>query len=92
MCFWFQICFVLFGSYDAYSFIFSQTHLCTKRCVGSVVFCKGLQREVSGSNPGMSIWSLYILSCFKQKKKKGGKGLTEIQSLDLQCGTCPDHR
>ena len=81
--------FVLFGSYDAYSCIFIQTHLFTKRCVGSVVFCKGLQHEVSGSNPGMSIWSLCILSCFKQKKKKkGGKGLTEIQSLDLQCGTC----
>ena len=80
----------MFGSYDAYSFIFIQTHLFSKRCVGSVVFCKGLQCEVSGLNPGLSIWSLYILSCFKQKKKKkkGRKGLTEIQSLDLQCGTC----
>ena len=67
---------VLFGSYDAYSFIFIQTHLFTKRCVGSVVFCKGLQRKVSGSNPGLSIWSLYILSCFKNKKnnKKGREG------------------
>ena len=62
--------FVLFGSYDAYSFIFIQTHLFTKRCVGSVVFCKGLQHEVSGLNSSLSIWSLYILSCLKKKKKR----------------------
>ena len=61
---------VLFDSYDAYSFIFIQTHRFTKRCVGSVVFCKGLQRKVSGSNPGPSIWSLYILSCLKINKIK----------------------
>ena len=60
---------VLFRSYDAYSFIFIHTKLFTQRCVGSVVFCKGLQHEVSGSNPGPSIWSLYILSCLKPKKK-----------------------
>ena len=81
--------YVMFGSYDAYSFIFIQMHLFTKRCVGLVVFCKGLEREVFGLNPGLSIWSLYILPCFFfLKKKKGGKGLTEIQSLNLQCGTC----
>ena len=62
-------------------------HLFTKRCVGSVVFFKGLQREVSGSNLGLSIWSLYILSCFKQQKM-GGKGLTEIKSLEH----APDYR
>ena len=64
---------VLFGLYNAYCFIFIQTHLFTKRCVGSVVFCKGLQREVSSSNHGLSIWSLYIFSCLK-KKKKGWEG------------------
>ena len=53
----------MFGSYDTYSFIFIQTHLFIKQCVGLVVFCKGLQREVFGSNPGLSVWSLYILSC-----------------------------
>ena len=52
-------------------------HLFTKRCVGSVVFCKGLEREASGLNPGLSIWSLYILFCFFFFLK-GGKGLTEI--------------
>ena len=59
--------YVLFGSYEAYSFIFTQMHLFKKRCVGSVVFCKGLQREVSGSIPGLRFWSL----CFFKKKGEG---------------------
>ena len=79
----------LFGSYDAYSFIFIQTHLFTKWCVGSVVFCKGLQREVSGSNPGLSIWSLYILSCFK--KKLEGRVLLRFIHWTSNLENAPDH-